>query len=70
MRLSVTRKTARKDDIATTIENIDAQIDELLAEVALVKERAEDRDEELEDLYFEASALKERMHNVVDTYRL
>jgi len=63
------RKTT-PNDIAGTIESIDAQIDELLAELSLAQERSESRDEELEDLYFEASALKERMHNVVDTYNL
>lgn len=64
------RKVAPKDDIAGTIENIDGQIDALLAELSLVKERSDPRDEEFEDLYFEANALKERMTNVVGTYHL
>lgn len=68
--MKASTKRVLKNDIASTIESIDGQIDELLAEMALVQERSEAKDEELEDLYFEASALKERMHNVVDTYRL
>jgi len=63
-------KKVLKADFASTIENIDTQIDELLAEISLVQEKSSFHDEELEDLYWEASSLKERMHNVVDTYRL
>ena len=56
--------------MASTIDHIDDQIDDLLAELSLEQERSDPHDEELEDLYFEASALKERMTNVVKTYHL
>ena len=59
-----------KNGISDTIEDIDSQIDALLAELSLVREYGEAQDEELEDMYFEAGALKERMRNVISLYNL
>lgn len=68
--MRTTTKKILKNDFASTIESIDMQIDELLAEISLVQEKSEFRDEELDDLYWETNSLKERMHNVAQAYRL